>query len=112
MVGSLVVDADIHVQVSVSEFMSLVKVLTRKRRYSARARAMTGGFDRKQAYLLLRCVDKAGDRSVVLRDLVAFVFAAWTEELERLTGGGKSEPEEVRHKRRQLQKVCTRCGGS
>ncbi|CBN78804.1 n/a [Ectocarpus siliculosus] len=90
-------------KVSVSEFMSLVKALTRKRRYSARARAMTGGFDRKQAYLLLRCVDKDGDRSVVLRDLVAFVFATWTEELERLTGGN-SEPEEVRQRRRQLQK--------
>lgn len=93
-------------QVSVSEFMSLVKALTRKRRYSARARAMTGGFDRKQAYLLLRCVDKAGDRSVVLRDLVTFVFATWTEELERLTEG-QSEPEEVRQRRRQLQKACS-----
>ncbi|CAN0312812.1 unnamed protein product, partial [Ectocarpus sp. 6 AP-2014] len=92
-------------KVSVSEFMSLVKALTRKRRYSARARAMTGGFDRKQAYLLLRCVDEDGDRSVVLRDLVAFVFATWTEELERLTGGN-SEPEEVRQRRRQLQKAC------
>lgn len=94
-----------HLQVSVSEFMSLVKALTGRRCYSARARAWVGGFDRKKAYRLLRCVDNDGDRRVALRDLVVFVFAAWTEELCRLAGE-ESGNEGVRQRRRQLQKVC------
>lgn len=96
----------VHLQVSVSEFMSLVKALTGRRSYSASARAPVGGFDKKQAYRLLRCVDKDGDRRVVLRDLVVFVFATWTEELNRLAR--ECEDEEVRQKRRQLQKVLLR----
>ena len=84
--------------------MSLVKSLAGKRRYSASARAWIGGFDRKQAYRLLRCVDKDGDRRVVLRDLVVFMFATWTKELNRLAGVGR-EDEELHQRRRQLQKV-------
>ena len=85
--------------------MSLVKALTGKARYSASARAWVGGFDRKQAYRLLRCVDRDGDRRVVLRDLVVFVFAAWTEELDRLSRRAAGGDEEDRQRRRQLQKV-------
>lgn len=82
--------------------MSLIKALTGK----GKSRATMGGFDRKQAYTLLRCVDKDGHRRVTPRDLVAFVFATWTEELNRLGGGrGVPEDEAVRRKRRQLQKV-------
>lgn len=84
--------------------MSLVKALTGKRRYSASARDWVGGFDRKQAYRLLRCVDKGGDRRAALRDLVVFVFATWTEELNRLTAAADGD-EEVHQRRRQLQKV-------
>lgn len=84
--------------------MSLVKALAGRRRYSASARVWVGGFDKKQAYRLLRCVDKDGDRRVALRDLVAFVFVTWTEELTRLARAG-GEHEEVRQRRRQLQKV-------
>lgn len=88
-----------------SEFMSVVETLTGRRRYSANARASVGGFDRKQAYRLLRCVDKDGNRRVVLRDLVVFVLVTWTKELSRLALREEVEGEEVRQKRRQLQKV-------
>lgn len=84
--------------------MSLVKALTGRRRYSASTGASVGGFDRKQAYRLLRCVDKDGDRRIALRDLVVFVFATWTEELNRLVEE-EGEDDEVRQRRRQLQKV-------
>ncbi len=97
----------VHVQVSVSEYMSLMKALTGKSRYCASARATVGGFNKKKAYNLLRCVDKDGHRTVALRDLVAFVFVVWVEELERLAKG-EGEAEEIRQRRRQLQKV--RCG--
>lgn len=84
--------------------MSLIKALTGTTVSSARARSTIGGFDRKQAYKLLRCVDKDGDRSVALRDFVVFVFATWTEELNRLARG-QGEANDVRQRRRQLQKV-------
>lgn len=87
--------------------MALIKALTGTSRYSASAEATVGGFDRKKAYKLLRCVDKDGHRTVALRDLVAFVFVVWIEELERLAKG-RGEAEETRQRRRQLQKV--RCG--
>ncbi|CAM9331866.1 unnamed protein product, partial [Hapterophycus canaliculatus] len=67
-------------KISVSEFVSLIKALTGKKKPGTEV----GGFGREQAYNLLRCVDKDGDRRVALRDLVAFVFATWTEELNRL----------------------------
>ena len=86
--------------------MSLIKALSGKSRFCARARATVGGFDRKQAYKLLRCVDKDGHRTVALRDLVVFVFAVWIEELERLTKG-EGGADENRLRRRQLQKVRT-----
>lgn len=98
------------IQVSVSEFMSLVKALTGRRRYSTTARAWVGGFDRKQAYRLLRCVDKDGDRRVALRDLVVFIFVTWTAELSRLARDEGQDQhvqnvQDVRQRRRQLQKV-------
>lgn len=97
--------ARVRLQISVSEFVSVVKSLTGKRKLGEKV----GGFARKQAYHLLRCVDKGGDRRIALRDLVAFVFATWTEELNRLTdrlAGGTGVPDEsIQRKRRQLQKV-------
>lgn len=93
-----------NLQVSVSEFMSLVKVLQGKTGSSAPVRATIGRSGRKQAYKLLRCVDKHGDRRVALRDLVVFVFATWTEELNQLSGA-KGGAEDLRQRRRQLQKV-------
>lgn len=101
----------VHRQVSVSEFISLVKVLTARKSVSSGARA-TGAFDKKQAYMFLRCVDQDGSRRVALRDLVGFVFAVWTEELSRLmsvetsgTTGTRTDAETTREKRHQLQKV-------
>lgn len=93
-----------HLQVSVSEYMSLMKGLTGKSHFSGSARATVGGFDKKKAFKLLRCVDKDGHRTVALRDLVAFVFVVWIEELERLAKV-KGEAEEIRQRRRQLQRV-------
>lgn len=94
----------VYLQISVSEYMSLIKELTGKTGSSARARTAIRGFDKKKAYKLLRCVDKDGDRRVALRDLVAFIFATWTEELHRLAGA-KGDAEDLRQTRRQLQKV-------
>lgn len=98
-------------QVSVSEFISLVKVLTATKNISSGTKG-ADGFNRKQAYMLLRCVDHDGDRTVALRDLVVFVFATWTEELSRLrsaealtTTGSNNGAGDPRQKRRQLQKV-------
>lgn len=98
----------VYLQISVSEFMSLVKELTGKRGFSVRARAKIGGFDREKAYKLLRCVDKDGDRRVALRDVVVFVFVTWTEELNRLAEA-RGDAEDMRQRRRQLQKVYKTC---
>ncbi|CAM9425194.1 unnamed protein product [Scytosiphon promiscuus] len=86
--------------ISVSEFMSLIKTLTAKGAFGVKA----GGFRKKQAYNLLRCVDRDGHRRVALYDLVTFVFATWTEELDRLVLRTAVPDEAVRQKRRQLQK--------
>lgn len=96
-----------------SNFIALVKVLTTTKSISSGVKG-ADGFNREKAYMLLRCVDHDGDRRVALRDLVVFVFSTWTEELSRLanaeamtTKGGGGGADDLRQKRRQLQKVHT-----
>lgn len=65
-----------------SKFVSLVKTLTTDKRGDSNSSRRAGrSFTKRLAYLLLRCVDPDGDRTVELGDFVAYVFSVWTWEL-------------------------------